>query len=369
MRKGFRFPDTNILNGGGDISAPTAFTSSFVVDTILGQLNWTNNAGSTAQYEIYSSTNGATDVLLATTAAGATSYQDTTCKQNASVVYKIRVKEGTKFSDMVSASALATPLCWKTNQSTLAAHVINDLIIAAGKTVTVNYSDGTSQSYAGANTNIVKNFNTTGQYNIWLTGDTDSITALQCFNQPSTYGVVTNWVLPATLTYFRIYSTLLTGNVTNWVLPATLTYFFIYATSLTGDVTNWVLPANLANFYIYNTNCEGKLPQITASNNQLKYRTEGTNITDSNVTVFRKGMTAFNASNPKLPFSTANLDKLLKAIADWYQTNAPTANCTYTLNGANMGTPTGGASNADIARIVSYYSAAGKTATIIVRTS
>src|SRR5574344_2314939 len=143
MRKGFSFPDTNILNGGGDISAPTAFTSSFVVDTILGQLNWTNNAGSTAQYEIYSSTNGAADVLLATTSAGATSYQDTTCKQNASVVYKIRVKKGTKFSDMVSASALTTPLCWKTNQNTLVAHVINNLTIAAGKTVTVNYSDGT----------------------------------------------------------------------------------------------------------------------------------------------------------------------------------------------------------------------------------
>src|SRR5574344_1631356 len=108
MRKGFSFPDTNILNGGGDISAPTAFTSSFVVDTISSQLNWTNNAGSTAQYEIYSSTNGAADVLLATTAVGATSYHDPTCKQNSYVVYKIRVQKGTKFSDMVSSSALAT---------------------------------------------------------------------------------------------------------------------------------------------------------------------------------------------------------------------------------------------------------------------
>jgi hypothetical protein len=80
-------------------------------------------------------------------------------------------------------------------------------------------------------------------------------------------------------------------------------------------------------------------------------------------------MTVFNVGNQNVAFSTANVDKLLKALADWYQNNAPTANCTFTLSGANMGIPTGGASNADITRLVGYYTAAGKSATVLVRTS
>ena len=80
-------------------------------------------------------------------------------------------------------------------------------------------------------------------------------------------------------------------------------------------------------------------------------------------------MAVFDISNQNVAFSTANIDKLLKAAADWYQVNAPTANCTYNLSGANMGIPTGGASNVDIVRLSGYYSAAGFAATIICRTS
>ena len=57
--------------------------------------------------------------FLGTTAAGATSYIDTTCKQNASVVYRIRAKKGGAHSEYVTTSAINTPLCLKTDQSTL----------------------------------------------------------------------------------------------------------------------------------------------------------------------------------------------------------------------------------------------------------
>jgi len=140
-----------------NLKLPTNLVSSFDVNTISGVLGWTDTNAGKAQYEVYSSINGGVDVLLTTTAVGATSYQDTTCKQNASVVYKIRAKKNNLYSDFVTATTLATPLCWKTNQSTLVAHVINALNITAGKTVTVNYSDGTSQSYTGNNLNITKN--------------------------------------------------------------------------------------------------------------------------------------------------------------------------------------------------------------------
>ena len=305
-------------------AVPTGLSASFTVDTISGDLTWTDNSGGTAQYEVYSSYNGNPYVFLGTTLAGATSYIDTTCKQNASVVYRIRAKKGSVYSEYVTTSALATPLCWKTDQSTLTAVVINTLNIAAGKTVTVNWGDGTSQAYTGSNSNITKNYAETGQYNIWLSGDTDSIGTLSHYEQSKSYGVISNWILPSTL----------------------------------------------VNFYIYSTQVSGSLPQITAhATNAIDYRAYSAYMSDSNVTVFRKAMTNFDVSNQKVTFSTANIDKLLKAAADWYQVNAPTDNCTYNLSGANMGIPTGGASNVDIVRLNGYYTSAGKTATIICRTS
>ena len=69
------------------------------------------------------------------------------------------------------------------------------------------------------------------------------------------------------------------------------------------------------------------------------------------------------------PFTTASVNAFFKNTADYFQTTAPTANNTYNLSGASMGIPTGGNSNADIVRLIGYYTAAGRTATVIVRTS
>lgn len=82
--------DSVSANGSpSSLAAPTSLTSQFIVDTILGQLAWTDNSGGVASYEIYSNTNSGGDILITTTAVGATSYSDTSCKQNASVVYNI----------------------------------------------------------------------------------------------------------------------------------------------------------------------------------------------------------------------------------------------------------------------------------------
>ncbi len=378
---------------GGSIDSPTNLTASFDIPTISGQVSWTDNSGGAAQYKVYSSYNGNPYVFLGTTAAGATSYIDTTCKQNASVVYRIRAKKGSAYSEYATTSAINTPLCWKTNQSTLTAVVINALNIAAGKTVTVNWGDGTSQAYTNNNSNITKNYAETGQYNIWLSGDTDSIGLLSHYGQSKSYGVISNWILPSTLRYFYVYSTQLSGDISGWILPSTLRYFYVYSTQLSGDISGWILPSTLGEFYVSSTQLSGdisgwilpstlgkfnvsstqlsgSLPQITAhATNAIDYRVFSAYMSDSNVTVFRKAMTKFDASNQNVTFSTANIDKLLKAAADWYQLNPPTANCTFDVSGAKMGIPTGGASNVDIVRLIGYYTAAGFTATIIVRTS
>ena len=55
----------------GKPAAPTGLSASFTVDTISGDLSWTDNTGGVAQYEIYSSYNGKSYVYLGTTTAGA----------------------------------------------------------------------------------------------------------------------------------------------------------------------------------------------------------------------------------------------------------------------------------------------------------
>ena len=351
-------------------AVPSGLSASFTVDTISGDLTWTDNSGGTAQYEVYSSYNGNPYVYLGTTLAGATSYSDTTCKQNASVVYRIRAKYYSLYSDYVTATALVTPLCWKTDQSKLTTVTINGLNIAAGKTVTVNWGDGTSQAYTDNNSNITKNYAETGQYNIWLSGDTDSIGRLSHYSQSKSYGVISNWILPSTLTTFSVASTQVSGDISGWVLPSTLTTFYVNSTQVSGDISGWVLHPALTTFYVYSTRLSGSLPQITEhATSVINYRASSAYMSDSNVTVFRKAMTTFDASNQNVTFSTANIDKLLKAAADWYQVNAPTANCTFNLSGAKMGIPTDGVSNVDIVRLIGYYTAAGFTATVTVRTS
>ncbi|MCE5214709.1 MAG: hypothetical protein LLF83_08340 [Methanobacterium sp.] len=260
-------------------------------------------------------------------------------------------------------------MCWKTNQSTRTNVVINALNIKVGKTVNIDWGDGTNADYTGNNTNITKTYaaSAVNVFNIKISGDTNSIATFNHNAQSLSYGVVTNWVLPASLAFFVINSTGLTGVVTNWVLPASLTAFYIHYTGLTGVVTNWVLPASLTAFYIHSTDLTGSLPQITAhATNGLSYQAQTASLSDSKATVFRKGMTVFNISNQKVPFLTDKIDKVLKALADWYQNNAPTANCTYNLSGTNMGIPTGGASNVDIVRLSGYFTTAGFTAIIII---
>jgi len=561
-------------NMGNGLPLPTTFTSEFIVDTILGELNWTDKSGGLAIYEIYRSINGETTTLLTTTAAGVETYNDTTCKQNAIIIYSIRAKIGSNYSGF-SSSTLITPLCFKTDQSTLTQVLINRIDIAGGSTVNIDWGDGTNADYTGSNINVTKDYaslvdvgkgtfdvdteswaalgNNTiarviedavfaleityvdnsggaivylrdaadltrnltigksyilrfrgkiniagstrlrvhnnaigttysellttsfawdeieftaqsdtevyldcaslgvGQivyidewtlledyYNIKISGDTDDITYFSHTLQAETYGdvtnwilpsaitsldmagtsqtgdvtdwelpstlitlylyttaiagnitdwelpanmnrfdivssgltgIVTDWVLPATLQYLYINSTLLTGDVTDWVVPTAAKFFYLNNSSLIGDISDWILPETLTNFRANNTGLTGKTPNITAhATNALIYYLQAASLSGTNTTVFREAMTVFNISSQNVAFSIAEINELLLAIADWYEVNAPTANCAYTMNGANMGIPTGGNANVDKVRIEGYYTAEGKTATITVNT-
>jgi hypothetical protein len=314
-------PDTEqILCIPQATNPPTSFTSQFIVNTILGQLNWIDNSGGVAEYEVYSETNGATAVFLSTTVSGAITYNDTACKQNTSVVYKIRAKIGSNYTSYVTASTLLTPLCLKTNQSTLT-QVVFTINCGIG-IININWGDGNIISYSG-NSTITHDYMNTGQYNISFNGDLNNITSFNHNTQIKTTGVITNWLLPSSLNSFSLSNCPVTGSIP----------------TIRGLMTSFTM-----------SYC---------------------NLTLTNATTFAKSLQTYNVSLQKTGYGlpTSEIDKLLKSIADWYEVNSPTQNCTFNLSGANMGIPTGGASNVDKVRTEGYYIAAGKVATITIRTS
>lgn len=111
----------------------------------------------------------------------------------------------------------------------------------------------------------------------------------------------------------------LNGTLNNWIYQGTYTLINIQYTNLTGGLLNW----------------HKNLATVILANNY---------------------------------FTTEAVDAQLKAINDYFTTTTPTNNLALNLRGANMGIPTGGASNSDLLGIVAKHSAAGFTATITVRT-
>jgi hypothetical protein len=130
-------------------------------------------------------------------------------------------------------------------------------------------------------------------------------------------------------------------------------------------VSSWSALTSLNNLYCNSNSLTGDVSSWSALTSLTTLRCDSNSLTGLTVNAINIG--TCNASNNS--FTTAGVDAFFKNTADYYQTNAPTANCTFNLSGATMGIPTGGASNVDIARLVGYYTAAGKTATVIVRTS
>jgi hypothetical protein len=67
-------------------------------------------------------------------------------------------------------------------------------------------------------------------------------------------------------------------------------------------------------------------------------------------------------------FNTANVDYVLAYFNSMFALTIPKKNMTLNLSGATMGIPTGAGSNTDLLGILAKFTAAGFTATIIVRT-
>ena len=185
------------------------------------------------------------------------------------------------------------------NTDNISGNFLQSLVACRALTNITAYSNGAMN---GAAPNIAA-WPSLATFSIPSTGVTGVVTAwvlpasLKNVNIYSTgvTGVVTAWVLPASLTYFSIASTGVTGVVTAWVLPASLAYFYIYSTGVTGVVTAWVLPANLENLYIYSTGVTGA-PIMTSAVALANYRQQDCALLQANVDAILAAVYARRAS-------------------------------------------------------------------------
>jgi len=369
---------------------PTVLTLGWENDYMT--VDFTDNSGGICEHEIWESKDGGAYSLVTTLAAGTTHYHDSTW-QNASMNYKVRAKDGVWFSDYSDVVNYATPLVFKTDQTSNVNVVFTNLNIQAGKTININWGDGTNNNYSGNNSSVTKTYTTQANpYYITISGDTDWITYIRFDNQVKAYGDLTKWNIPSKCTFFRLQSNSFSGSVTDWVIPSVCTAFNIYGCQFTGDLTNWVLPATLQSFYLTETGVYGYTGDITGwvlpsglinidmagSNNEVVGDLSGwiipitcTSLYMPNNNLTKLPRSAFQGINSTGMYFAGNscnqaeIDTFLAAVDTYWSTHTPTKNGRYNVSGTGMGVPSA-AGLASKASIEGKYTAAGYTATINV---
>jgi len=329
-------------------------------------LTWVNNAGVTAVYEIYESVNGGDYTLVSTTDAGAESYNNYTY-QNANINFKVRAKIGTWYSDFSAVINIVTPLVWKTNQSTLANVVIGTLNISVGKTININWGDGTNANYTGDNANITKTYTSTQDpYYIQLSGDLNFITRFAHQNQDASYGDISKWHIE--IPHFTLYHNKHTGNISNWGFVPNGTYIQIGHNLLTGDLSSWIVPSTMTSINLADPEGSAFIGDLSGWN--LPEGLTQLYLYYQDFTKLPRG--AYKNINSSVGYYAANnncssdeIDSLLIDINSYFTSISPIKNSLFNLGGAGMGIPSAvGLAARD--GIIAKYTAAGFTATVTV---
>ena len=377
--------------------APSNFAVSWVDD--YASMTWINKSGAAAVFKIWESKNGGEYTLVATTAANATSYNNYTWL-NANMNFKIQAVNGAWISDFSPVVNLATPLVIKSDQSILTTTCINAIEITVGKTVNINWDDGTNENKTGP-TSATHNYSVEkNPYYIKLSGDTDSITKLSIVNQLKISCDISKWVMPLNLNYADLGGTNSTGNGEKLFSAPNLTYLKADA-NLTADISKVVFSPSLTYIYINQSLTGGIIGDATNINLPvgLTYFAMGTpsgtttratgdlssKIIPLNLTAFyivRQAFTKLPRGNYKNLDSalgmyangnncnTAEIDAFLVDVLAYFNGTAPYSNpvtpiksSKYLLNGTGMGIPSSVGLAAKSA-IEAKFTAAGFVATI-----
>ena len=347
---------------------PSSFAASWVDD--YAALTWVNNSGAATTFEIYESKNGGAYSLVYTTAANATSYNYQTW-QNANLNFKIKAINGIWGSDLSAAVNLVTPLVLKTDQSSLTNVVWYDLNVAAGKTVNVNWGDGTNNNYTGNNRNLTKTYSATANpYFIKLSGDVNSITGIGLNGQTVVYGSLSKWALPTGLTgSFSLNAHRLSGDISAWIIPATnymdITPANVSGCGFTGDLSGWnrIPDVFMATATAATNKLSGDLTAVPF--NGLWFYAALQDFTGIPRGQYKNLDSGFGMYFNQNNCSQTEIDNYLVAVAAYFTTNTPIKSSLYKLDGSGMGIPSATGLAARTA-IQAAYVAAGFVATITV---
>jgi len=308
---------------------PTDVTAVVVLNSDTVKLDFTDHTGGIAQHEIVEAIGAGSYTAVTTLAAGVTTYTYATW-QGTTMNFKVRaVITGPYYSNYTTPTSLATPLVFKTNQTTLTNIVFSTFILNGGSNIVhFDWGDGTSNDYVqgqGVGHTYTVQAN---PYYIQISGHLENITSINHNTQSKSYGSFAKWIMPSALQYLRLYYDSFTGDWSTFQLTSTL------------------LKINL-------TAGGGGSQAITAP---PRGDLRGLDSTD--------GMYM-----PDNACNTTALDAFFVYANAFYASNTPIKNTLFELTGATMGIPTGGNSNTDIVAIKAKFTAAGFTATIHVRTS
>jgi len=397
---------------------PTALTVEWVDD--YANVSFTDNSDGEAQHEIWQSLNGGAFTLQTTLNAGVTTFEDHTW-QKAMLTYRVRAKQVGSYSpytDDVNVTSLWTLKVTLTEAATISIQDIH--LYHLNKLVVINWGDTSTTNVTATSTNPVSHdYSGAGTYWIHLTGDIESINFFEFFSRSYLAGTdIGHWILP---TYFQfghfhdngfvgditdiIYPSLALGcnfggnahtaDITNWVFPSLYWDMHIQSTvtnGITGDINNWVLPERIAHFNIngyvtgdlttiipyVNTTYGGILLNLV-STHPIGFTGDlsGWTLPDKPGTLiagsgchFTKLPRGHYSKISQCSFQNNSCDSdeinnFLAFLNDYFASTAPTTDCTYTLYGASMGSPSP-AGLAAKEEIQAKFTAAGYTATILL---
>jgi hypothetical protein len=138
-------------------------------------------------------------------------------------------------------------------------HTINELTVATGETVLVDWGDGSDNSYSGSGTRT-HDYAGAGAYEVTIR-NFDYVTNLQIVHQFSTVsGDLSGWVLPSGMTQLRLHNNnSFSGDLSGWVLPSSMVDLRLNNNSFSGDLSGWVLPSSMVDLYLHNNSFSGDL--------------------------------------------------------------------------------------------------------------
>jgi len=151
----------------------------------------------------------------------------------------------------------------------------------AGKTVTIDWGDGTKEnltfSGTGTNDNISHDYGTTGNFIISLTGDLADLTRIVCNNQQ-----LSKFYLPSILTSLDtlgLYNTNITGTTADLKHLTSLTILGFTLTNITGTTADLKVLTNLIHLSFGNANITGTTADLKTLTNLTYLHFGDTNIT------------------------------------------------------------------------------------------